>query len=252
MSGWLFLLQQTLSAWSLLLALGLCMGLRKPRVLRISLTAFSCGGLTLCCVGAPWGAAALALITLLAPLAAWPGVPVSRRPGMALACLTLTVLMAGCARLLHSIGLGSTPLVLAQAVLLPALIRLTPPASRAPCVLLEITHQACRLELTALVDSGNLLRDPLTRLPVIVISRQAALRFTGGQLLGLRFIPVRTVAGKTTMPVFRPGQVRMLSAHGWQAVQAVVGISPDGYSGFQALVPSHVISPVQGGEALCP
>lgn len=251
MSGWLFLVQQGLSAWSLLLALGLCMGLRRPCLWRISLTALAGSGVTLCCVGTPWRLAALALVTLLAPLAAWPGVPRSRRPGMALACLTLTALMAGCGRLLQGLGLGCTPLVLGQAALLPLLLRLTPQASRAACIQLEITHRACRLVLTALVDTGNLLRDPLTRLPVIVLSRQAAARLNA-QPLAVRLIPVRTVAGKTLMPVFRPGRVRVLSASGWQAVQAVVGIVPDESCGFQALVPGCTISPVQGGEALCP
>lgn len=251
MSGWLFLVQQGLSAWSLLLALGMCMGLRRPCLWRISLTALACGGVTLCCAGTPWRLVALALVTVLAPPAAWPGVPRSRRPGMALACLTLTVLMAGCGRLLQGLGLGRTPLVLGQAGLLPLLLRLTPPASRAACVQLEITHRACRMVFTALVDTGNLLRDPITRLPVIVLSRRAAARLNAG-VPAVRLIPVRTVAGKALMPVFRPGRVRVLSAGGWQAVHAVVGIGPDESSGFQALVPGCALSPVQGGEALCP
>lgn len=252
MSGWLFLVQQTAASWSLLLGVGLCMGLRRTKLRRISLTALCCGGAALCCTHGLWRMLALALITLLAPFAAWSGVPRSRRPGMALCSLTLTILMAGCGRLLKSLGLSRTPLILAQCVLLPVLVRITPPASRAACILLEITHGARRLELTALVDSGNLLRDPITRLPVIVISRQTARRLVDSDLAGMRLISVRTVAGSALMPIFRPQQVQVLLPHGWQTVQAVIGLSPDGYSGFQALVPSCVISPSQGGVAICP
>lgn len=252
MNGWLFLMQQGLSSWSLLLALGLCMGLRRPHLLRLGLTAAGCSGITLCSAGSPWGMGALAVITLLAPVTAWPGVPRNRRPGMSLACLSLSLIMTGCGRLLVHLGLGRTPLVLAQSLLVPLLVRLTPSPGQAACILLEITHQACRLELTALVDSGNLLRDPLTGLPVIVISRQAGQKLMAGQMANLRLIPVRTVTGRALMPVFRPGQVRVRSPGGWRAVQAVVGITPDGCSGCQALVPSSLISPMQGGATLCP
>lgn len=252
MSGWLFLLQQTASSWSLLTSLGVCAGLRKPQIWRVGLTALCCGGASLlACASAPLRLATLVFITSLAPVAAWPHVPRCRRAGMALCCLTLTVLMAGCARLLHALGLARVPLVLAQCLLLPLLLRFTPSPAQAACILLEITHRTQRLELTALVDSGNLLRDPITRLPVIVISRHTASKLLPDRPQ-LRLISVRTVAGSALMPVFRPDLVRVLLPHGWQTIETVVGLSPDGYSGFQALMPSSVISPSQGGVSICP
>lgn len=250
MSGWLFLLQQTAASWSLLVSLGVCAGLRKPRMGRVSLTALGCGAASLlACAGVPLRLAALVLITILAPLAAWPHVPRCRRVSMGLCCLTLTLLMAGCARLLYAFGVARTPLVLAQCLMLPLLVRFLPSSSQAACILLEITHRAKRLELTALVDSGNLLRDPITHLPVIVISRQTASRFLP-EAPRLRLISVRTVAGSALMPVFRPDLVRVLLPQGWQTIETVVGLSPDGYSGFQALMPSSVIS--EGGVSICP
>lgn len=240
MSGWLLLFQQAAASWSLLVALGVCMGLRKPHLGRVGLTALWCGGATL--LGTVYTstllrAALLLLMTILAPLGAWPHVPRCRKLGMILCCMALAVLMAGGARLLHTLGLSHTPLVAAQCLLLPVMARLVPTSNRTPCVLLEITHCAHRMELTALVDSGNLLRDPLTSLPVIVVSQQ-----TAAELLPdasrMRLISVRTVAGSALMPVFRPDVVRVLLPHGWQTVQTLVGLSPDGYSGFQALMPS--------------
>lgn len=252
MSGWLFLLQQTAASWSLLVSLGLCAGLRKSWMWRINLTALGCGGVSLlACTGAPLRLAGLVLITILAPRAAWPHAPRCRRAGMGLCCFTLALLMVGCARLLHALGVTHTPLVLAQCLLLPLLVRLVPSTNQPACILLEITHHAQRLELTALVDSGNLLRDPITRLPVIVISRQTAAKFLP-EAPRLRLISVRTVAGSALMPVFRPDLVRVLLPQGWQTIETVVGLSPDGYSGFQALMPSSVISPSQGGITICP
>ena len=168
--------------------------------------------------------------------------------------LTLTLLMAGCGRLLHALGLGRWPLILAQFALLPLMIHAMPHTGPTVCATVEITHAARHIALTALVDSGNLLRDPLTQLPVIVISRQAAARLMDKPEFapGMRLISVRTVAGSALMPIFRPRQIRLLLPGGWQDVRAVVGLSPEGYSGYQALVPASVTSSLQGGISICP
>lgn len=258
MSAWFYLLQQSASAWSLLLSLGLHMGLRKASLLRLTATALACGSICLLCAmqGDPLlRTAALMSITILAPMAAWPNIPRARRRAMCLCSLLLALLMTGCTRLLHSLGLRHAPLVMAQFALLPLLIHLVPDMARSSCITLRITHACQCLSLTALVDTGNLLHDPLTHLPVIVISRQAASKLlpnTGELLPGMRLISVRTVAGTALMPIFRPQQLQLLLPQGWQSVHAVVGLSPDGYSGFQALVPASVTSSPQGGISVCP
>lgn len=260
MSAWLYLIQQAAGAWSLLLALGLCMGLRKAAPLRLGAASLLSGMAALLCAMYPHAIvrmAALLLLTVFAPMAAWPGVPRSQRRRMLLTCLTLSLLMAGLARLLQAAGVIRTPLILAQFALLPLLSHFLPTESRAQCITVELTHTVHRLELTALVDSGNLLRDPLTQLPVIVVSRQAAARLIplpgpGEITPGMRLISVHTIAGTSLMPVFRPGQVRLLLPGGWLVVHAVIGLSPDGYSGFQALIPQSLIPSAQGGIALCP
>jgi len=127
--------------------------------------------------------------------------------------------MTGCGRLLHSLGFGRTPLILMQFALLPGLIHTISRTGRTVCTTVKIVHAARHITLTALVDSGNLLRDPLTQLPVIVI---------------------------------RPQQIRLLLPGGWHDVRAVVGLSPEGYSGYQALVPASVTSSLQGGISICP
>lgn len=260
MSAWLFLLQQAACAWSLLLSLGLCMGLRKASALRLGITALACGGISLGCAAVDsimLRLPALVCITVLAPLGAWQDVPRNQRRRMVFTSLVLSLLMAGCARLLGGFGLSRTPLVLMLFALLPLLSHLLPTDGHTPCVAVEITHAGFHLELTALVDSGNLLRDPITQLPVIVISQAAAARlmpYVHPDMLapGMRLISVRTIAGSSLMPVFRPSQVRLLLPQGWQTVSAVIGLSPDGYSGFQALLPACLLSSAQGGLPLCP
>ena len=257
MSAWLYLLQQTACAWSLLLSLGLFWGLRKPQLLRLTATALSCGIAALFCavVDRAWlRLGCLLFIALLAPLAAWPGIPPSRRWSLALCSLTFTLLMTGSSRLLHSLGFGRTPLILTQFALLPGLIHTISRTGRTVCTTVKIVHAARHITLTALVDSGNLLRDPLTQLPVIVISRQAAARLMDKPEFspGMRLISVRTVAGSALMPIFRPQQIRLLLPGGWHDVRAVVGLSPEGYSGYQALVPASVTSSLQGGISICP
>lgn len=256
-SAWLFLLQQSVCAWSLLLSLGLSIGLRKPHGVRLTLTALACGAAALVCIllnGAWLQVVGVLGISLLAPTAAWPGLSPSRRWSMALSSLILTLLMAGESRLLHTMGLRRMPLVLAQFALLPVLIMIIPRATQARCISVEITLGNRSITLTALVDSGNLLRDPITRLPVIVISRKVAAQLLASDVFspGMRLISVRTVAGSALMSVFRPTRVRLLLSGGWQEVRAIIGQSPRDYSGYQALVPASVITSSQGGISICP
>ena len=91
------------------------------------------------------------------------------------------------------------------------------------------------------------LRDPLTGLPVIVISRRAAARLTplppeGSLLPGMRLMRVRTVAGTSLMPILRPDSLRIRVGGAWQEAEALIGLSPGGGEGFQALVPASLVS----------
>ena len=43
------------------------------------------------------------------------------------------------------------------------------------------------------------------------------------------------------MTIFRPGSVHLSGGGPWREVRAVIGLSPDGYEGFQALVPATLL-----------
>ena len=248
-SGWLYLAQQALCGLCVLQALGQAAGLgRRPRW-RVTAVALltALASLLSAWYGQAWlRAVTLLPVLLIAPFAAWPGIPRRLRWHLALLHAALGMMLAGWARLMQGLGLWQNLLVPAACLLLYALSPTLRRTDQPRCVTAEIRHNGHRLTLTALIDSGNLLRDPVTGLPVIVISRRAASRLTmlpqpGHLSPGMRLIGVRTIAGTSLMEVFRPGAV-FLEEHGsWRAVNAIIGLSPDGYEGFQALVPSSLM-----------
>ena len=115
---------------------------------------------------------------------------------------------------------------------------------------LELAYGGNRLQLTALRDSGNSLRDPITGEQVLVLSAQAAGRLTGltpeqlrkpletlehRPLPGLRLIPYRTVGTESGFLLgLRFENVRI----GKKRCSAVAAFAPNGLGrgdGFQAL-----------------
>lgn len=257
-SGWLYGIQQCLCACSLFLAMGACAGVQRPALHRLLLASLAAGALaTLTAASGHESLRLLALaLTVFLPRMVWPRLPRTLRRQMALTLFALPMMMAGAARLTGSLGLHGPLTILPPAILAPLLARLTPRSTAAACIKADISRGENRISLTALVDSGNLLRDPLTQLPVIVVSRQAAERLIplpppGEIAPGMRLISVRTVAGTALMAVFRPNRVRLLLPGGWHDVSAMVGISPGHYDGFQALIPAGLTqtndAPSQGG-----
>ena len=248
-SGWLYLAQQGLCGLCLLTALGQAAGLGRrslPRLIGASLLT-ALGTLLAARFPEAWLRMAMLLpALLLAPMAAWPGVPKRFLWRMLLTHAMLGLTLTGWARLLAGLGVGYGLIVPLSCALLCVLTPLTRPTMQPRCVTVEIRHNGHRLTLTALIDSGNLLRDPITGLPVIVISRRAAQRLTmlpqpGRLAPGMRLMSVRTIAGSTLMAVFRPSAVFLEEKGAWRAANAIIGLSPDGYEGFQALVPSSLL-----------
>lgn len=121
------------------------------------------------------------------------------------------------------------------------------PPAQTSCAVLRITHRGQTCLVTALVDSGNLLRDDVTGLPVVVLSRRAASHLApwaaAGQLIpGARYLPMRTAAGPACMLVFRPDSIRLDTPSGRRELKAVVGIAPDAHARFSALAPPCLLT----------
>lgn len=249
-SGWLYLIEQTLCGCCLLCAIGLCAGMRRPCLWRIALISsfLSVGTIAAQSLSAVGRMLLLLPVTAFAPLLAYPDAPKRLHLRMAAAGGALSLWLTGTMRFLAPLMLPGTLQLLLGCALLGFSAHAASRTSAPPrCTTVELRLGTRRTSLTALVDSGNLLRDAVTGLPVIVISRRAAARLIplppGETLLpGMRLMSVRTISGTALMTILRPDTVRLLTGGAWQEVQALIGLSPDGYDGFQALVPANLIS----------
>lgn len=249
-SGWLYLIEQALCSCCLLCAIGLCAGVRRPCLWRIALiSAFLSAG-TLAAQSLNVLARMLLLlpVTAFSPLLAYPDVPRRLHLRMAAAGIALSIWLTGVMRLISPLMLPGTLQLLLGCALLAFFAHISSRTTAPPrCISVELRLGLRQTALTALVDSGNLLRDAVTGLPVIVISRRAASRLmalpSGDALLpGMRLMNVRTISGTALMTILRPDSVRILTGGEWQEAQALIGLSPDGYDGFQALVPACLVS----------
>lgn len=245
----LFLAVQWCSCFCLLTALSRLSASRTPGYLRLLLVSLLSAGCTL--LIALFGTSlahvlGAVLLNLLTPLGALGWLPLPRRVRAASMYLLLNLVLEGSLRFLSTMGCPILPAALLASLGALALPRLRRHAQPLPITRAEIRWHDRSVCLNALVDSGNLLWDPITGLPVIVCSREAlnALvpRTLPGTLPeGFRYLSVRTAAGGGLMPCFRPACVRLLGPRGWQEVRAVVGLSPSGYNGFQALIPASLL-----------
>lgn len=121
-----------------------------------------------------------------------------------------------------------------------------------------------RLTLTALCDSGNLLHDPISGKPCIVVDaeavsallpptlRKAVLSGTlpkeiPDALCGkLRFVPTQTATGGALLATLRPDALRLQTEKGIREIDALLTLSPHfalsrGTSGASALLPTELL-----------
>ena len=118
----------------------------------------------------------------------------------------------------------------------------------------RMTFDGRENEWTALVDSGNLLEEPVSGTPVIFLKGKAARSLptyllcamkTGAASLSaenvgkLRVIPSRTVTGNGILLAAVPENLFLLSNGVWEPRRALVAVdfSDGDYGGFEALVP---------------
>ncbi len=203
-------------------------------------------------------------LLLLWPLSLWlcyreEGNAACLRAMVTTACAALA--LGGGATMLR--GLGQSP-ALSMALsgllclLLWTLARLLPTAF---CEVkqLELGIGGLNILLPAMVDSGNLLRDPLTGLPVLVVSQTAVRSLFPEYLdlcdlqdlpMGFRLLSVRTASGRALWPLFRPEVCRIYVNGRAQEARALVAVSGE-YQGIQALVPLQALPSSAAAAAPC-
>ncbi len=249
-----------LCAVSLLLG-GKLAGLRSPGKAKLLLSGL------LGCLGALWQLyrpreQELALFLCLASVWICYG-------GEGLTAFARALVTTFCAALLPGgaamvmMGMGGSPALSMSLALLLALLLWTLstllPSTREQVRQVELVANGQGVILPAMLDSGNLLRDPLTSLPVMVISLKAARvlfpEYPGlGSLeelpRGFRLLSVRTAAGRGLWPVFRPERCRLYLDGKLREAKVMVAVAGPAYEGIQALVPSAALpapGPLEAG-----
>ena len=118
----------------------------------------------------------------------------------------------------------------------------------------EITFGGRKIKLDAICDSGNMLSDPISGKPCIVVDKRAVSeafplrieKMINGEMGAagrIRIIPVHTVSGGGIVYAVRADSLRVNMGKGWWAVDALVAISElDGAQGAKALIPSSLAS----------
>lgn len=247
-SAWLYLAQQSLLTLCLLLSLHRAIRLPCPAPLRLHSVSLLLGaGCLLAAMdGSVWIQALLTALTLLAPFGVWPGIPRRLRLRVMLVFAALSLLLTGWLRMLAGFGLPPQ-LVLFLGCMLSLLLPAMPTQCTTACVAVRMMLGEQSITLTALVDSGNLLRDRVSGLPVIVVDR-ATIRqlFVSAQASttppSTRAMPVRTVTGTALMTIFRPDTLMLEIEGRWHTAQAMIGLSPEAHMGIAALIPAALLT----------
>ena len=223
-------------------------GLPPPRKEPLLCSAGAGAALALAAAYQPWlsGAALLGLPLSVAACFHAHGAQACARCGIT--TLAATLLMGGAVAALTAHGMPAAPAALAS-LALGALCYLL--VTLLPSALCEVRQVELKVNghsvlLPAMMDSGNLLRDPVTGLPVLVVPCKAArLLFPDiadpcdlySLPLGFRLLNVRTAAGSSLLPLFRPDECRLyINGRACQA-RLLVAVAGRGYGGVQALVP---------------
>jgi len=220
---------------------------RAGRIIAVSLLGTLCAVTAMAC----WGYRAAAFCALpVAALMALLAFGVRGTPAGMTRFMLLALLTGGMAQVLHGMKLHSVAIVLAM---LPAvyyflhlLMKWRSHAGERADVKLFFDQGGVALD--GIVDSGNMLRDPITALPVIVVAFQAlkphlprtlALNRFDTLPRGYRLLSVRTASGPALLMCFRPRALYIRHGRVWRAADAVIAIS-DNLEGNRALLPPTI------------
>lgn len=121
---------------------------------------------------------------------------------------------------------------------------------------LTIEHNGKVLQTTAMQDSGNLLTEPISGLPVIILRKEAAGKLLEQQTVDLlsmlipskksgekiRFILYETVSGKGLLGAFKPKKILVngISVDGWVAISDKLSEKINGVD--EAIVPAALVN----------
>lgn len=138
------------------------------------------------------------------------------------------------------------------------LFRTTPSKQLTQC---KLELQGKSVAVTALIDTGNLTRDVISGLPVVILERDALQAMFSPETLGkitslaldkleeneqklFHVIPMKGVGGSTLLVGFQPDRCELEQNGSWKSCDAVVAITKENLSNgdFHAIVPAKLIN----------
>lgn len=249
-TGWVFLLDALLDGVMVTLALRL--GGAKAPVWRIVLAALLGAAAAPLCAGLPReGRALLWLPIAMGMMAAACGRAIRpfRAAGLLLGAAGL---LGGTIQALSgATGSKATGLLLgtlAIPLLSTAMIRASRMRRNVQTVRVRMTYKKRTARFSAVVDSGNCLRDYLTHRPVIVIPQARGNRLFGLEDTPLRPIFADTAGGRQMMFCLTPERTILCDGRNEWAVEAMLALSPGLGGNAPALLPASLLNRKDGQE----
>ena len=248
-TGWIFLLDGLLDG--LMVALALRMGGMKafgrrvvPAALFGAAAARLCAGLPIGLRAALWLPIAMAMMRIAAGRAARP----FRSAGLLLAAAGL---LGGTIQALSGAAGSKTVGLLLGAAIAPLLgaaaVRARRMHQSVTSVRVRMTCGGRTAEFSAMVDSGNCLRDYLTHRPVIVMPQARGNRLFGLENTPLRPIFADTAGGRRMMLCLTPTETILDNGQTKRAVEALLALSPGLGGNAPALLPASLLEDGQEG-----
>ena len=137
---------------------------------------------------------------------------------------------------------------LAIPLLSAAMIRASRMRRDVQTVRVRMTYKKRTARFSAVVDSGNCLRDYLTHRPVIVIPQARGNRLFGLEDTPLRPIFADTAGGRQMMFCLTPERTILCDGRNEWAVEAMLALSPGLGGNAPALLPASLLTRKHGQE----
>lgn len=138
--------------------------------------------------------------------------------------------------------------MLAIPLLSAAMIRASRMRRDVQTVRVRMTYKKRTARFSAVVDSGNCLRDYLTHRPVIVIPQARGNRLFGLEDTPLRPIFADTAGGRQMMFCLTPERTILCDGRNEWAVEAMLALSPGLGGNAPALLPASLLNRKDGQE----
>ena len=138
--------------------------------------------------------------------------------------------------------------IVLAALLSAAMIRASRMRRDVQTVRVRMTYKKRTARFSAVVDSGNCLRDYLTHRPVIVIPQARGNRLFGLEDTPLRPIFADTAGGRQMMFCLTPERTILCDGRNEWAVEAMLALSPGLGGNAPALLPASLLNRKDGQE----